>query len=77
MTYHAHLSPDGSVPLPEELVSALGLSPGDRIAVERSGGGIVLRRDDGRSEAVDRLRETLKDYSVDQFLAERRSDWGE
>ncbi|MEH3160002.1 MAG: AbrB/MazE/SpoVT family DNA-binding domain-containing protein [Sphingomonas taxi] len=77
MTYHAELSADGSLPLPEELVRALGLMPGDRVSVDRSGSGIVIRRDEGRTEALARIREALKDYSVDQFLAERRADWGE
>jgi AbrB family transcriptional regulator (stage V sporulation protein T) len=77
MTYHAELSADGSLPLPEELVRALGLVPGDRVSVDRSGSAIVVRRDEGRNAAIGRLREVMKGYSVDQFLAERRADWGE
>lgn len=77
MTYHAELSSDGMLPLPEELVRAIGIKPGDRVSVGRSGSSIVVRADNGRDEAVTRLREAMKGYSVDQFLADRRADWGE
>ena len=33
--------------------------------------------DDDHAAALLRVRAALKDYSVDQFLAERRGDWAE
>lgn len=75
MTYHVELSPDGSLPLPDELAAKLGLAPGDTVTIDLSGSGIVVRRDDGRDLAIARLRSALQGYSVDQFLAERRSNW--
>lgn len=77
MTYHAKLSADGTLALPEDLVRALGMKPGDDISMDRSGSGIVIRQDDGRSAAVARLRRAMSGYSVDQFLAERNADWAE
>ncbi|WP_271299753.1 AbrB/MazE/SpoVT family DNA-binding domain-containing protein [Sphingomonas sp. CV7422] len=77
MTYHAQLAADGSLPLPSELTRELGLAPGDRVSVDRTGSTLFVRREDERQDAIHRLREAMRDYSVDQFLAERRADWGE
>ena len=77
MTYHAELSSDGAVPLPEELARALGFRPGDKLSIGRSGQRVVVTRDEGRDAAVARLREAMKGYSVEQFLADRRTDSGE
>ena len=38
------ISPDNSLPLPEELLERLGLRPGDQLAVEPGEGGVILRR---------------------------------
>lgn len=77
MTYHAKLSADGMLELPEELVQALGMKSGDSVSIDRSGSGIVIRQDNGRSAAIARLRHAMSNYSVDQFLAERNADWAE
>ena len=77
MTYHAEITENGSVPLPLELATSLGWKPGDRVSVDQSGTDVVIRRDDGRSAAIGRLRAAMKGYSVDRFLDERHLDSGE
>ncbi len=45
------------VRLPRALVNALGLKPGDELeVVEARPSRIVVRRDDSRTQAVDRMR---------------------
>ena len=44
--------------------------------IEANADGILLRREDPDA-ALARLRRGLSGYSVDQFLHERRADWGE
>lgn len=77
MTYHARLSAEGTIALPENLVRSLGMKPGDRVSVDRSGSGIMIRQDDGRSAAITRLRAAMSGYSVERFLAERSADRAE
>ena len=76
MTYHAKVIAGGKIVIPAELRRELGIKDGDSIVLEREPDGISLRRED-RDAALARLREGLKGYSVDQFLRERRADWGE
>ena len=77
MIYHAKLSADGTIALPDDLVRLLGIKPGDSVCMDRSGSGVVIRQEDGRSAAVARLRHAMRGYSVDRFLAERNADWAE
>lgn len=74
MTYQATVSSDGMVPLPEDLVRALGIRAGDKLSIDRSGSRIVLTRDDGRDAAAGRLRSAMAGYSVERFIAERQAD---
>jgi AbrB family looped-hinge helix DNA binding protein len=76
MTYHAKVIAGGKVVIPAEIRRELGIKDGDSVVIERNAGGISLRRED-RDAALMRLREGLKGYSVEQFLRERREDWGE
>ena len=76
MTYHAKVIAGGKIVIPADLRRELGIKDGDSVVLEREDGGITLRRDDPDA-ALGRLREGLKDYSVDRFLRERRLDWGE
>ncbi len=76
MTYHAKVIAGGKVVIPADLRRELGIKDGDSVVIERDAGGLTLRRDDPDA-ALMRLREGLKDYSVDQFLRERREDRGE
>lgn len=76
MTYHAKVIAGGKIVIPADLRRELGIRDGDLVALERTAEGISLVRDDPEA-ALLRLREGLRDYSVDQFLRERRQDWGE
>ena len=77
MTYQVQIDRDGALRLPENLVRSLGIKPGDMVSVGQSGMRIIVDRDEAHHQALTRLRAALKGYSVDQFLAERRADWGE
>jgi AbrB family transcriptional regulator, stage V sporulation protein T len=79
MTYHAKLIEGGKVVIPAELRRELGLHTGDTLVIERDGDALVLKTYlQVVKEAQKTFRATLgDDYSVDQFLAERRADWGE
>jgi len=76
MTYHAKVIAGGKIVIPADLRRELGIKDGDSVALERTPEGISLVRDDPEA-ALLRLREGLRDYSVYQFLRERRQDWGE
>lgn len=76
MTYQARVAEDGTmIQLPAELARELGLKPGDELTVEREGQSLVVRPGQAGDAALLRLRDALRGYSVDQFLAERGSDW--
>lgn len=75
MTYHAKVIAGGKIVIPTDLRRELGISDGDSVILERDAGGLTLRRDDPDA-ALGRIRAKMKGYSVDQFLAERRADWG-
>lgn len=77
MSYQARVTEDGRLALSDDLAREIGLRPGEVLKVERAGKTLVMTREGGRGDAIGRLRETLSGYSVDQFLAERRDDWGE
>jgi len=76
MTYHAKVITGGKIVIPADLRRELGIKDGDSIVLEASLDGIMLRREDPDA-ALLRLRRGLSGYSVDQFLRERRADWGE
>ena len=76
MTYHAKVITGGKIVIPADLRRELGIKDGDSIVLEANADGILLRREDPDA-ALARLRRGLSGYSVDQFLRERRADWGE
>ncbi len=76
MTYHAKVITGGKIVIPADLRRELGIKDGDSIVLEANSDGILLRREDPDA-ALARLRRGLSGYSVDQFLHERRADWGE
>ena len=76
MTYHAKVIAGGKIVIPADLRRELGIKDGDSVVMELGLGGISLRREDPDA-ALMRVREAFKGYSVDQFLRERRADWGE
>lgn len=80
MTYQAKVITGGKIVIPAELRRELGIKDGDSLVVARGAdGGISVRtyaqvvRDGQR-----KFRAMVgDDYSVEQFLSERRADWGE
>lgn len=76
MTYHAKVIAGGKIVIPAQLRREMGIKDGDSVVLENSEHGITLRRDDPDA-ALRRLRAGLAGYSVEQFVRERRSDWGE
>ncbi|MES2755648.1 MAG: AbrB/MazE/SpoVT family DNA-binding domain-containing protein [Pseudomonadota bacterium] len=76
MTYYAKVIAGGKIVIPADLRREFGIKDGDSVAVERSGDGLTIKRSNPDA-ALQRIREKMKGYSVDQFLAERRQDWGE
>lgn len=77
MTYHARVDENGQLVLPDHLARDFGLKPGDVVSIEHSGDALLVTRDEAPFGPVMRLRSSMKGYSVDQFLMERRADWGE
>ncbi|GGB19741.1 hypothetical protein GCM10011380_06640 [Sphingomonas metalli] len=76
MTYQAKVISGGKVVIPADLRRELGIADGDSVTFELEADRLTLKRNDPAA-ALARLREGLKDYSVTQFLRERRQDWGE
>lgn len=79
MTHHAKIIAGGKVVIPADLRRELGLKPGDTVVIEREGDALVLK---SYLQVVREVQAEFRkmvgdDYSVDQFLAERRADWGE
>ena len=80
MTYQAKVIAGGKIVIPAELRREFGIKEGDSLVLERSAdGGIVLKT---YEQVVKEVQASFRamvgdDYSVDQFLAERRADWAE
>ena len=79
MTYQAKLIAGGKIVIPAELRKALGFQTGDSLVLERDGDSIVIKT---YAQVVREVQKEFRNmvgegYSVDQFLAERRADWGE
>lgn len=79
MTHHAKIIAGGKVVIPADLRRDLGLKPGDTVVFEREGDALVLK---SYLQVVREVQAEFRkmvgdDYSVDQFLAERKADWGE
>lgn len=76
MTYHAKVIAGGKIVIPAELRREFGIKDGDSVVIERLDEGMRLRREDTDAALRD-IRKAFTGYSVDQFLEERRADWGE
>ena len=80
MTYQAKVIAGGKIVIPAELRREFGIKDGDSLVLERgSKGGIVIKT---YGQVVKESQASFRamvgdDYSADQFLAERRADWGE
>lgn len=75
MGYHARILDDGQIVLPAELGRDIGLQLGDGLVVERDGESFIVKRERSPEHARGRLREAMHGYTVDQFIAERATDW--
>lgn len=80
MTYHAKVIAGGKIVIPADLRREFGIKDGDTIVFGRSDSGELSLKtfDQVIKDSQARARAVFgPDYSVAQFLAERRSDWGE
>lgn len=81
MTYQVKITPGGRLSLPAELRKRLGLAEGGALLVEETEDGVILRTVAQSvahaRELAHRYTEGRADFSVDDFLAKRRSDSGE
>jgi AbrB family transcriptional regulator, stage V sporulation protein T len=80
MTYHAKVIAGGKIVIPAELRRELGIKDGDSLVIERDEGGNLLLKTYAQvvKEVQTKFRAMVgPDYTVDQFLQERRADWGE
>jgi AbrB family transcriptional regulator (stage V sporulation protein T) len=79
MTYHAKVIAGGKIVIPAELRREFGIKDGDSVAIERDGNTLVLKPFGVQvAEAQRAFRKLMgKDYSVGQFLAERKTGWTE
>lgn len=80
MTYHAKVITGGKIVIPAELRRELGIKDGDSLVFVRGDDGSVSIKTH-RQVIADGQRQFRalvgNDYSVDQFLREKRADWGE
>lgn len=80
MTYHAKVIAGGKIVIPADLRREFGIKDGDTLIVEKgeAGGLSIMTFEQSIRESQRRARAIFgADYSVDQFLKERRADWGE
>lgn len=78
MTYHAKVFSGGKIVIPAELRREFGIREGDSLVIERrdEGGLTVKTFADVVREEQQAFRAAVgPDYSVNQFLADRRIDW--
>ncbi len=76
MTYHAKLIKGGKIVIPAALRRELGIKDGDRLVIERSGSGFVVKSFDEVIRDVRARVKTLitKPFTVDDFIAEKRAE---
>ncbi len=78
MTYQGQVGSDGeSITVPAEVLRTLGLEPGHAFAFDVAGSSITIRPSPSDGDALTRLREIMRGYTLDQFLADRKRDGGE
>ena len=80
MTYHAKVIAGGKVVIPADLRREFGIKDGDSLVFDRNDNGELTIRtfDQVVRHAQRRFRAAVgPEYSVDQFLSDRRIDWPE
>lgn len=79
MTYHAKVIAGGKIVIPADLRRELGIKDGDSLVLARhEDGGLTIKTfAQVVSDSQRKAREIFgADYTVDQFVAENRADWG-
>ncbi len=80
MSYSAKVIAGGKIVIPAELRRELNIRDGDTLCIDRDGsGGLVIK---SHLESVREMQAAFRamvgdDYSVDQFLSERKALWSE
>ncbi len=80
MTYHAKVIAGGKIVIPADLRREFGIKEGDTLILEKDddGGLSIMTFERSVRESQRRARAIFgSDYTVDQFLKERRADWGD
>lgn len=79
MTYHAKIITGGKVVIPADMRRELDVKDGDSIVFEREGDVFVVKsyRQVVREVQAEFKRLVPNPGTVDEFLAERRSMWGD
>lgn len=80
MTYQAKVIAGGKIVIPVDIRRELGIKDGDSVIIEREGVGAfsIRTRTQVAQHGRRRMREIFgPDYTVEQFVAESRADWGE
>jgi AbrB family transcriptional regulator, stage V sporulation protein T len=80
MTYHAKVMAGGKVVIPADLRREFGIKDGDTVLFDRDvDGGLSIKTfAQVLADTQRRARAIFGEcYTVDQFLSERRADWGE
>ena len=79
MTYHAKVIAGGKIALPAALRREFGIKDGDSLVFEQTETGISVKT---HAQVVREGQQKFRamvgdDFTVDQFLAERRAEWGD
>jgi len=78
---HGHVSASGRISLPAEFRRAIGVERGGKVVIELDGNEIRIRTLTevvAQAQALSRqLLAGKPNSSVDDFIAERRRDWGD
>jgi AbrB family looped-hinge helix DNA binding protein len=80
MTYHAKVIAGGKIVIPADLRRELSIKDGDSVVLGRTEDGAITLKTYAQVVADGQrwFRSLVGPaYSVDQFLAERKADWGE
>lgn len=80
MTYHAKVIAGGKIVIPADLRREFGIKDGDTLILEKDeeGGLSIITFEQSVRDSQRRARAIFgESYSIDQFLRERRADWGE
>ncbi len=78
VTYHAKVIAGGKIVIPADLRREFDIKDGDTVAIEREDGGGISVKTFAQVVKEEQLRFRAAvgpDYSVEQFLTDKRNDW--